>query len=214
LLEQDLLMQFKWEYGILFPQSSMEEYSFQFYETEHIIPGVHRSAIVSAINRKHLRLIRNFAQKNGFTLIAVDYAHFTCDCTLLFNYQPKCEGFNLSLFLDDRRVSLELLHQGKPVYYRSKRFANFSEIADLLSAEIDLLRAKFNQITAINNAFAFGDPVTPVLLETWEQTTGIHFSPVNPFKKLTISSKLAESKLLREHFYTFAAASGICMRLA
>lgn len=214
LLEQDLLLQFRWEYDILFPQNKIEECALQFYEVEPGESAAARSAIVSAINRKHIKTLRNFAQKNGFTLMAVDYAHFSCDCTLSFNYPSILDGHNISLFLDDRRVSVELLEQGKPVYYRSMRFRQFADIVNILVADIAEMQKKVPHLRVIDNAFVFGDSVTPVLLDTWEKSTGIHFSPVNPFRKLTISSKLADSRLLREHFYTFAAATGISLRMA
>ncbi|MCE1190364.1 MAG: hypothetical protein LWX56_14645 [Ignavibacteria bacterium] len=213
LLEQDLLTQFRWDFRQLYPHLKSEEYSIQFHEIENHVQPLPKYAIAGAIHRKHLRMIRNFAHKNGFTLAAIDYSHFGSDCALQLNYQVSREGYNLSLFFDDRQLSFELLHQGKPVYLQLLKFTNYGTVPDVIEEQMLSLRQLGIPIEEITNAFVYGDSITPVLIETWENQTNLKYYPVNPFKKLTISSKLSGSKLLKEHFFTFSAAAGICYRL-
>lgn len=213
LLEQDLNIQFRWDFQKLYPHLRSEDYSLQYFEIENPVNPLPKYALLGVMPRKYLRMLRNFSQKNGFTLLGVDYAHFSCDCALFLNYQMSRDGYNLSLLFDDRKLSFELLYQGKPIYFRLCNFNNYGEIPKLIHSEFQHLQTLQIPVEQINNAFVFGDSITPVLVDTWEKATQIKFYPVNPFKKLTISSKLSGSKLLREHFFTFAAASGACYRM-
>jgi hypothetical protein len=213
LLEQDIITELKWEMDQLYPYGSNSEYSIQFHQIENKESAL-RYAIAASLDRKYLRLMKNFAQKNGFTLSVVDFAHFACDSALFYNYNTAADDDVLSIFLDEHRLSAEFISSGKALHFRFYSYQSYNEIPRLIQEIVSSYVPLTKQNRRLQTAFIFGDSITPALVDTWEKTTGLKYYPVNPFKKITISQKLAHSKLLKEHFYKFSAAAGICYRMA
>ncbi len=214
LLRQDLLTQFNWEFAQLFPHESADDFSMQFYEIEENELTENSYAIIAALNRKFLRLAASFSRKNSFLLQAVEYAHFSCDSALLLNYPAVNEGLYLSLLLDNGTLSFELLMNGKPVYLRTKKMKSEGDLGATLHAELQTL-AEYNvDLKQVSSAFLFADRLSPAFVGSIEEYTRLKIYPVNPFKRFTIHSKLATSKILKEHFYSFASAAGACYRLS
>ena len=214
LLRQDLLMQFKWDFSVLYPHLSTDDYAIQFHELEIESASGVRTATVLGVARKYLKIMKSFAQKNGFTLQIVDYAHFACDSSLKLNYPKTLEGKYLSIFLTNSMLSLEVMLNGKIIHIRTRTLNNAGEIAGIIAEEIHELDASGIAKERIQSAFIFGEFISPPFIAALEQKIGMKLYPVNPFKQITIHPKLATSKLLREHFHTFAPAAGACFRLA
>ena len=213
LLKQDLQTQFAWEFSQLYPHKTAIDYSLEFYEVEDESFAERNYAIVAGLNRKMLRIINAFSTKNGFELQSIDYAHFSCDNALLLNYPAVAEGMYLSLLIDNGTLSFELLVNGKPVFVKTKKMKSESEINRAIKDEMDNL-SKYNiDVAQISSAFLFADRLTPSFVSSVERQTGLKIFPVNPFKRFTIHSKLSTSKILKEHFYSFAPAAGACYRI-
>lgn len=214
LLRQDLLTQFTWEFSQLFPQESPDDYTIQFYEIEDPHFTERNYSIITALHRRFLRVAKSFAQKNSFVLNAVQYSHFASDSALLLNYPAVNEGIYISLLLENAVLSFELLIGGKPVYVRTRKLKNEGELGQTLRGELAAL-ADFNiDREQINSAFLFADRLSPAFVTSIEEFTGLKIFPVNPFKRFTIHAKLSTSKILKEHFYSFAPAAGACYRLS
>lgn len=214
LLRQDLLTQFTWEFSQLYPQEPAEEYAIQFYEIEDPHFTERDYSIITALHRRYLRVAKSFAQKNSFLLEAVRYAHFSGDSALLLNYPAVNEGIYISLLLENSYLSFELLMNGKPVYLRKRHLKNEGELRQVLKSEIETLSQYNVEPGQISSAFLFADRLTPSFVSSLEENTGLKIFPVNPFKRFTIQAKLSTSKVLKEHFYSFAPAAGACYRLA
>ena len=214
LLRQDLLLQFKWDFSLLYPQLSVDDYVIQFHELEIETPSGMRTATVLGVARKYLKIMKSFAQKNGFALQVVDYAHFACDSSLKLNYPKTLEGKYLSIFLTSSMLSFEVMLDGKIIYIKTRKLNNAGEIAGIIAEEITELSTAGISKDRIDSAFIFGEFISPAFITALEQKIGMKLYPVNPFKQITIHPKLATSKLLREHFHTFAPAAGACFRLA
>lgn len=214
LLRQDLLTQFTWEFTQLFPHESAEDYSIQFYEIEDAHFTKRNYSIITALHRRFLRVAKSFAQKNSFLLEAVRYSHFSSDSALLLNYPAVNEGMYLSLLLENAVLSFELLMNGKPVYLRTRQMKSEGELRQILKAELETLSQYNIDREQISSAFLFADRLTPAFVSSIEEHTGLKIFPVNPFKRFTIHAKLSTSKVLKEHFYSFAPAAGACYRLS
>ena len=214
LLRQDLLTQFNWEFEQLFPQESPDDFSMQFYEIEENDLTSTSYAIIAALNRKFLRLASSFSRKNNFQLSAVEYAHFSCDSALLLNYPAVNEGLYLSLLLDNGTLSFELLMNGKPIYLRTRKMKSEGDLNKTLHTELETLAGYKVDLLQVSSAFLFADRLTPAFVSSIEEFTNLKIYPVNPFKRFTIHSKLSTSKILKEHFYSFAPAAGACYRLS
>lgn len=214
LLRQDLLLQFQWDLSVSFPQLPVGETSIQYHELENDSTQGTRRAVVLGISRKLLKLMKNFAQKNNFQLQLVDFAHFACDCSLKLNYPKMQDGDYLSILLTDAMLSLEVISSGKTVYIKTRRLHNAGEAAAIIEEELNDLPNYGLSKDKLISAFAFGEFITPNFLTALEQRIGLKLYPVNPFKQITIHPSLADSKLLRERFHTFAPAAGACYRLA
>ncbi len=213
LLEQDLLTQFRWEFSLLYPHESVDDYAITFYEIAENIFSRNRHALLVALNRKFLRIAKSFAQKNNFELHTVDYAHFSCDSALLLNYPAVSDGAYITLLVDSGALSFELLMNGKPVYARTRKLKNTAELHTAINVELEYLSENNIPIAQISSAFIYADRLSPSFLSSLEEHTRLKIFPVNPFKRFTIHSKLSSVKILKDYFYAFAPAAGACYRL-
>jgi len=214
LLRQDLLLQFQWDLSVSFPHLPIGDTSIQYHELENDTIQGSRRAVVLGISHKLLKIMKNFAQKNNFQLQLVDFAHFACDCSLKLNYPKMQDGDYLSILLTDAMLSLEIIRNGKTIYIKTRQLHNAGETAALIEEELNELPNNGLSKDKLISAFVFGEFITPNFLAALEQRIGLKLYPVNPFKQITIHPSLADSKLLRERFHTFAPAAGACYRLA
>jgi hypothetical protein len=102
---------------------------------------------------------------------------------------------------------------GKPVQFKVIRIANAAEISNYLLNEIKNEEGG-SFIEAITASFISGEDLSPSMVKTLQNTTGIEFLQFNPFEKIKPAPALIENRLYSDKFYSFSPAAGIAFRLA
>ncbi len=214
LLYQDLLDEFKWELSIMYPFISTKNLVLQYFEIDKGPFNETSSALVFALQRKYLQMLDSFCKKNNLKLKFVDNLHIAAERSLSVSNAIVYKGLTLSVYFNNKFLSLFFAFNGKPLYFKVIPLNDASEITDHLIKETShssILNIERSQIEA---AFISGDEISVAVVQTLKKVLGLDFIPFNPFDKIRPVPDLYESKLYLEKYNSFSSAAGIAFRIA
>jgi Tfp pilus assembly PilM family ATPase len=214
LLYQDLIDEFRWEFSVNYPFISTKNLVLQYFEIDRGPFNETNSALVFAVQRRYLQMLDNFCKKNNLKLRFVDNLHIAAERSLSVSNAIVYKGLTLSVYFNNKFLSLFFAFNGKPLYFKVIPLNDASEITDHLVKETSassILHIDRNQIEA---AFISGDEISPAVVQTLKKTLGLDFIAFNPFDKIRPMPDLYESKLYLEKYNSFSSAAGIAFRIA
>lgn len=214
LLYQDLIDEFRWEFSVNYPFISTKNLVLQYFEIDRGPFNETNSALVFAVQRRYLQMLDNFCKKNNLKLRFVDNLHIAAERSLSVSNAIVYKGLTLSVYFNNKFLSLFFAFNGKPLYFKVIPLNDASEITDHLIKETSassILHIDRNQIEA---AFISGDEISPAVVQTLKKTLGLDFIAFNPFDKIRPMPDLYESKLYLEKYNSFSSAAGIAFRIA
>ena len=214
LLYQDLLDEFKWELSVIYPFISTKNLVLQYFEIDKGPFNETSSALVFALQRKYLQMLDSFCKKNNLKLKFVDNLHIAAERSLSVSNAIVYKGLTLSVYFNNKFLSLFFAFNGKPLYFKVIPLNDASEITDHLIKETShssILNIERSQIEA---AFISGDEISVAVVQTLKKVLGLDFIPFNPFDKIRPVPDLYESKLYLEKYNSFSSAAGIAFRIA
>lgn len=214
LLYQDLLDEFKWELSVIYPFISTKNLVLQYFEIDKGPFNETSSALVFAIQRRYLQMLDGFCKRNNLKLKFIDNLHIAAERSLSVSNAIVYKGLTLSVYFNNKFLSLFFAFNGKPLYFKVIPLNDASEITDHLIKETShtsILNVDRSQIEA---AFISGDEISPTVVTTLKKVLGLDFIAFNPFDKIRPMPDLYESKLYLEKFNSFSSAAGIAFRIA
>ncbi len=214
LLHQDLIEEFRWEFSVLYPYVPSDDLVIQYLEVEKndFIP--YNTAIIYAIQRRYLQFIENFCRSNNLQLKFIDNIHSASERALTLSNSPLSKGLILSIYFNNKFLSVIYSLEGKPIYQRVLPLNDVGEVPTYLLSETTA-KENFNiNRGIIEKAYITGDDISGTIVESLENILGIEFIHFNPFTKIKPESKLYENKNYIERNNSFSSAAGIAYRLA
>ena len=214
LLHQDLIDEFKWEFSVLYPFIQPDDLAVQYLEVEKndFIP--YNSAIIYAVQRKYLQFIENFCRTNNLQLKFIDNIHSASERALTLSNSPFSKGLILSVYFNNRFLSVIYSLEGKPIYQRVLPLNDAGEVPAYLLSETSAKENFGINRGIIEKAYITGEDISGTIVESLENILGIEFVHFNPFAKIKPESKLYENKNFVERNNSFSSAAGIAYRLA
>lgn len=214
LLYQDLIEEFKWEFSILYPFVTVKDLVIQYLEIDRndLIP--YNTAIIYAIQRRYLQFIQNFCKTNNLQLKFIDNIHTASERALTVSNSPVGKGLILSVYFDNKYLSVIYSLDGKPIYHKVIPLNDVGEIPSYLLAETSVRENLNINQNLIQEAYITGDEISDAIIESLNNTLGIKFIHFNPFNKIKPEPKLYENKSFMERSNSFSPAAGIAFRLA
>ena len=214
LLYQDLLDEFKWELSVIYPFISTKNLVLQHFEIEKGPFNETSSALVFAVQRRYLQMLDTFCKKNNLKLKSIDNLHIAAERSLSVSNAIVYKGLTLSVYFNNKFLSLFFAFNGKPLYFKVIPLNDASEITDYLIKETSHSSILNIQKSQIEAAFISGDEISVAVVQTLKKVLGLDFIPFNPFDKIRPVPDLYESKLYLEKFNSFSSAAGIAFRIA
>jgi Tfp pilus assembly PilM family ATPase len=214
LLYQDLLDEFKWEFSVIYPYISTKNLVLQYFEIDKGPFNETSSALVFAIQRRYLQMLDSFCKKNNLKLKFVDNLHIAAERSLSVSNAIVYKGLTLSVYFNNKFLSLFYAFNGKPLYFKVIPLNDASEITNHLVKETSHSSILNVQRSQIEGAFISGDEISPAIVQTLKKVLGLDFIPFNPFDKIRPVPDLYESKLYLEKYNSFSSAAGIAFRIA
>ncbi len=214
LLHQDLIEEFRWELSVLYPFVQVKDLVIQYIEVEKndFIP--HNTALVYAIQRKHLLFLNNFCAVNNLQLKFIDNIHIASERALTVSNSPLGKGLILSVYFNNNYLSVIYSLEGKPIYQKVLPLNDVGELPAHLLAETSSKESFLINRSSIETAYITGDEISNSIIESLKNVLGIEFIHFNPFAKIKPEPKLFENKNFMERYNSFSPAAGIAFRLA
>lgn len=214
LLCQDLIEEFKWEFSLLYPFIPAEDMVLQYYEMEKNPLNTKSTALVLLIEKKFIRLIKEFCMKNELSLRYIDSAMLSANNLINSLSHHFSESYVLNVFLSEKTVAVIVNLNGNPAHLKILQRTGKEQTADLISNILNTAQLKPIKTGLLNEAYISGSGVSAELISQVRLTTGLTFRQFNPFTSLQVKSGIENSHLLKENYSSFISAAGMAFRLA
>jgi hypothetical protein len=171
-------------------------------------------ALVIAIEKKHIKLIKNFCLRNSLSLRYIDSAMIAAN--RLFNSMKDLasKGLILNILSSGNTISLILNVNGKPSYVKMFSLSGNEKVADSLANELSAPIFKQVKAELANDAYISGEGISAELISQLRIVSGLNFKQLNPFKNLKVNPEIGNRRLIDEKYSAFTSAAGMAFRLA
>jgi len=211
LNQKEIREEFNWEISQLFPHIPVDDLAIKFYELEsRFLPGKN-NALVVALNKKYLILIKNFCIKNNLTPRLVDNASITAN-SFINNYSnSEKESVTVNIYNSRNSITLFINISAKPAYVKVFQKQG-NGIINRIMKEIsqDNLKKVFSE--PFGNAIISGEDIGTDFLSEIHHETGVEFRKFNPFDIVKFKPGYHNDEISYEHFNNFTSATGIASR--
>ncbi len=212
LNQKEIREEFNWEISQLFPFISVEELAIKFYELDgSFLPGKN-NALVVALNKSFLVLIKNFCLKNNLTPKLVDNASITANSFINNYLESDKKSLTINIFNSNNSITLFINISSKPAYV--KVFPKQDDYINKLIGEIS--RDNFREV--VNNTFKSailsGEELDGELLAEIGRGTELVFEKFNPFEVIKFKPELRKDEITSDQFSSFISATGIASRFS
>lgn len=212
LTQKEIREEFNWEISQLFPFISVEELAIKFYELDgSFLPGKN-NALVVALNKNFLVLIKNFCLKNNLTPKLVDNASITANSFINNYLESNKKSAMINIFNSKNSITLFINISSKPAYVKV-----FPKQADYINKLIrEISRDNFREV--LNNSFKSailsGEELDGDLLAEIGRGTELVFEKFNPFEVIKFEPELRNDEITSDQFSSFTSAIGIASRFS
>ena len=212
LTQNEIREEFNWEISQLFPFISVDELAIKFYELDgSFLPGKN-NALVVALNKSFLLLIKNFCLKNNLTPKLVDNASITAN-NFINNYLvSNKKTVTINIFNSKNSITLFINISSKPAYV--KVFPKQDNYIHKLIGEIS--RDRFKEVVdkSFKSAILSGEELDGELLAEIGRGTELVFEKFNPFEVIKFRPELRKDEITSDQFSSFISATGIASRFS
>ncbi|MGD8780407.1 MAG: hypothetical protein PVH88_15760 [Ignavibacteria bacterium] len=212
LSNTDLKKHIDWELSVLFPDNSPDEFSCQFILKDSILYKERKNILLIIIPKKYLKIFHKFAVRNNLKLRFVDNAHIAATSIITLENQDQMESKYLSVLVSEKTVSVIVVQNGNPVYFKISAIKSASELVTSIANEIQKVSDHGIDRSQIANFYISGESVSEYLLHAVKENMGISLIKLNPFNVLNISESLKENETYREKYNSFTSSTGITLR--
>lgn len=210
LNQVEITEEFRWEISQLFPYLPANELAIKFYDIwGNILPG-DNYALVVALNKKYLLLLKNLCAKNNLTPRLVDNASITAN-GFINNFFSKQNSATVNIYNSRNSVTLFLNVSSKPAYVKVLQKRD-NDLIDSIAKQFALEKLQEALDKSSKYAFISGDYISSELLSEICMTTKLDFVKFNPFEIIKLKSDLQHLGIPSEQYSTLTAATGIASR--
>jgi len=214
LSHNDLIEEFRWELSLLYPFVSSDEFIVKYFKMDRNYLNKKHMALVIAIEKKHLKIIKNFCLKNNLSLRYIDSEMVAVN--RLFNSMQDLanKGLVLNILSSRNSFSLALNVNRKLSYVKIFLLSRNVKVSDILATELSKTIFKQNKAELANEAYISGEEISAELISQLRIASGLNFKQLNPFKNLVINPEIGNRYLIEEKYSSFTSAAGMAFRLA
>ncbi len=210
LNQTELREEFNWEISQLYPFIPVEDLAIKFYELDSsFLPG-NNNALVVALNKKYLLLIKKFCLNNNLIPKLVDNASITANNFINSFYIEKNQ-VTVHIFNSRSSTALFINISSRPAFVKvfPKSIDNYiNKISEEISNK---------NITTVTNtshmvAVISGDDLDSELVAEIGRGTELVFEKFNPFDALKLKPDFQNNEITLDNFSSFVSSAGIASR--
>lgn len=211
LNQNEIREEFKWELSQLFPFISIDDLALKFYEiNDTFLPGKNNALIV-ALDKKYLFMIKKFCEKNQLIPKLVDNSSIAANSFINFKMIKTKNADNINIFCSKKFATLFVNISSRPAYVKvfRRQAENFSKkIIAELSSEI------FQKVNTEKSyqSFITGEELGSRIVDELAKVTDNNFNEFNPFDGLILAEELQNKLNSEQEKISFTSAIGIASR--
>jgi Tfp pilus assembly PilM family ATPase len=213
LLQRDIIEEFRWEYSIMFPFVKNDDLILQYLEVEKNMIYTKNTAIVYGIERKYLKLLEKFCEKNYLKLGFIDNVHLSSESALALSNSFVNVGLRLSVYVSEKLMSMIFSLDGRPISQKVYSIGNYDDISQNILEEISLSKSKNIIKGLIQACYITGEKIPESTVHSLNEKTGLNFIVFNPFDKLSATPHLKANPFYYQSYNSFSSAAGIAFRI-
>lgn len=211
LTQKEIREEFNWEFSQLFPFIPVDDLAMKFYELDNkFLPGKN-NALVVALPKKYLILLKNFCTINNLQPRLVDNAAISANSFINSVMNVTNRSMSINIFNSRSSMTLFVNNLSKPAFVKVFNKHNGEVISSVLNElRMDRFSKVFNQPPV--NAWIAGEDFGSDSLEQMEQELKIKFDVFNPFDFVRFKENYESHEIPIDYFSSFTPAAGAALR--
>ena len=208
LTQKEIREEFKWEISQLFPFIPIEELAIKFYELDGRLLAGKNNALVVALKKKYLMLIKYFCSKNNLTPKLVDNASITANSFINTHSFDGKNSVRINIFNSRHSITLFINISSKLAYVKVFQKQEDGVISRIIK-EISQENIKKIITEPFTNAFISGEDIGTDSLTEINKLSALEFRKFNPFDMIKFAPGCQNKEVANEHLGNFTSAAGI-----
>lgn len=200
LSQSELKEHIEWEFSILFPTLSFENYMIRPKKISESFYS-HQEIVVFAIEKNLIQTLHELLIKNDMSLQFVDNAHFASD--LLLKKQAL-----ISIYIASDSSSCSLYSNGSLVGFRKFIPTQTDTLADYLSDVTSIPNHNFSTLNIL------GDTNLSDIKKEIEDSLRVGLETIDPFSRIKQSESFNQNEVFLKNPELFSSAAGISFRVS
>jgi hypothetical protein len=210
LNQAEVREEISWEISLLYPFLNVDDLALKFYEMESSLFPTKRNALVIALNKKFLVLIKNFCTKNNLSAKLVDSASITANSFINF-FCSENKPITIHLFNEKNFITLFINISSKPAYVKVFQ-KHGADVAGNLIEEFSKVNIKRILTAPSKSAIISGEELENDFIEEIGRATELVFEKLNLFEVIKYKPTSQSGGLSNEQSSSFISALGIAAR--
>lgn len=203
--------EYMWELSELFPHISVNDLALKFYELDNtLLPG-RNNALVVALNKKYLLMIKQFCQANKLNPKLVDNSSIAANTFLNTKFLNNINPVRINIFDSKNMITMFINVSSKPAFV--KTFSKHKK--DYVSKMVRELSDDKIKNTLQNSRFeaivSGEEPELEIVYEL-EKVVGSNLKKLNPFEVIKFKDGIHNNSLLTDNPSLFTSVVGIASR--
>ena len=193
-----------WEFSKLYPHLIPSDYLLRS------ISMITNKVFGLALRRSLPRSLHKFCLKNDFLFNKVDYSHIAVSNLI---HKLVGGGQTASLCMEEASMSLILRKNDSFEYSIVKKYNTSSQLPSILTSILEHAKSRGIEFSEYDPLFVNGNSLSEEVIGQIEQKFSSQIEKFNPFEYLEIPFNLRDSELVNSKYYSFAAPTGIALRI-
>jgi Tfp pilus assembly PilM family ATPase len=211
LNQKEIREEFSWEISELYPFIRIDELALKFYELDNsLLPGKN-NALVVALPKKFLVLIKNFCLLNNLQPRLVDNASIAANTFINSVNGQLNRTSGVNLYNSKNSITLFINILSKPAFVKVFTKQKYDVITTVIR---ELMQEKFNKIFSQTSCsyLISGEDLNNDILMQIEEETKLKFDFFNPFDFIKLKSESSNLEIPYDHHSSFTPIAGIALR--
>ena len=211
LNQNEIRDEYMWELSEMFPHISIDDLALKIYELDNtLLPGKN-NALVVALNKKYLLMIKQFCQANKLNPKLVDNSSIAANTFLNTKFLNNINPVRINIFDSKNMITLFINVSSKPAFVRTFGKHKKDYVSKIVNELFDD-KIKSTLQTSSFEAIVSGEEPEPELVYQLEKVIGSNLKKLNPFEVLKFKDESNNNSLLADDFTVFTSVVGIASR--
>ena len=213
LNQNEIRDEFKWELSELFPYILIDDMALKFYELDNTFLDGKHNALIVALDKKYLLLIKKFCQNNSLVPKLVDNSSIAANTFINNNHFQTRYPVCVNIFNSKKMITLFINISSKPAFVKAIKKQEIGYIKNLLDV-FSNIKMK-NAVTRESiNAIISGDELETENIAELGTMIPTKFNVYNPFGAMKFEDVSGNISVVENDKSSFTSAIGIASRFS